>query len=141
MALLLEDLTRKVIGSFFFVYAKLGDGLLENAYSGALDLSLTAKGISVKREMPVAVHFEGVVVGNYRADLLVDNRLIVEVKTGAAITESHERQLRNYLRCSEIEVGLILLFGPKPSFRRFIYTNDRKQIVLNSVPRVFPPIQ
>ena len=141
MALLLEDLTRKVIGSFFLVYAKLGDGLLENAYVGALDLSLTGKGLSVKREMPVAVHFDGVVVGNYRADLLVNEVLIVEVKTGPTITGAHERQLRNYLRCSEIEVGLILLFGPKPKFQRFIYTNDRKQVVLDSVPRVFPPIQ
>ena len=141
MAILLEELTRKVIGAFFFVYAKLGEGLLENAYTGALELELVKRGHSVKREVPVAVSYEGVIVGHYRIDLLIDDLLILEIKTGPSIRESDERQLRNYLRCSNLEVGLVFLFGPQPKFRRFVYSNDRKQHIPEKSSRHFPPLQ
>lgn len=141
MALLLEDLTRKAIGGFYIVYSSLGYGLLENAYVGALFVQLTRMGLSVRREVPVDAFFEGVPVGHYRIDLLVNDQLIIEVKAGRMLSEDDERQLRNYLRCSRLEVGLLFLFGPKPKFRRFVYSNDRKQHELNNDPRRFPPIR
>jgi GxxExxY protein len=140
MALLLEELTRTVIGRFYLVYSRLGYGLLENAYVGALELELRNDGLRVRREVPVKVRYEGTVVGHYRIDLLVNDLLIVEVKAGLGITDEHEMQLRNYLRCSTLEVGLIFLFGPQPKFRRFVYSNERKGIELESGPRRFPPI-
>ena len=141
MALLLEDLTRNVIGGFFLVYSQLGEGLLENAYVGALERELTKRGLTIRREIAVAVYYDGVVVGHYRIDLLVEDVLILEIKAGLAITEQHERQLRNYLRCSNLEVGLLFNFGPTPKFRRFVYSNARKQHILENAPRHFPPLQ
>jgi GxxExxY protein len=141
LPLLLEDLTRKVIGGFYYVHSSLGDGLLENAYVGALFVHLTRIGLAVRREVPVDVFFDGVPVGHYRIDLLVNDQLIVEVKAGPSLSEHDERQLRNYLRCSKLEVGLLFLFGPKPKFRRFVYSNARKSHMLDNDPRRFPPIQ
>ena len=79
------------------------------------------------REAPVRAYYKGAVVGSYRADLRVDRQLIVEVKAAPVLTGVHERQLLNYLRCSEIEVGIIVCFGMQPQFRRFIDTADRKR--------------
>ena len=141
MGLLFEDLTRMVIGAFYRVYSRLGYGLLENAYVGALQVELTRLGLDVRREVPIDALYEGVPVGHYRIDLLVGDVLIVEVKTASSLTESDERQLRNYLRCSNLEVGLLLNFGPSPKFRRFVYSNDRKRFNLENSPRHFPPIQ
>lgn len=141
MGLLFEDLTRTVIGAFYRVYSRLGYGLLENAYVGALQVELTRLGLDVRREVPIDALYEGVPVGHYRIDLLVGDVLIVEVKTASSITENDERQLRNYLRCSDREVGLLFNFGPAPKFRRFVYSNDRKRYELENDPRRFPPIQ
>ncbi|MEX2180368.1 MAG: GxxExxY protein [Gemmatimonadaceae bacterium] len=126
MPLLLEELTRSVIGRFYAVYDRLGYGLLENPYVGALEIELKKAGHEVAREMPIAVRYEGVVVGSYRIDLLVDRQLLVEVKAEPCLTGIHERQLRNYLACSDCEVGLVLCFGIQPQFKRFIHTQDRK---------------
>jgi GxxExxY protein len=141
MALLFEELTRTVIGGFFLVFSKLGEGLLENAYVGALERELIKRGLDVKREVPVAVYYDGLAVGHYRIDLLVNDVLVLEIKAGASISEQDERQLRNYLRCSNLEVGLLLNFGPAPKFRRFVYSNERKQHIPENAPRHFPPIQ
>jgi len=126
MALLLEQLTRTSIGRFYKVYNRLGYGLLEGGYTGAIEIELRKAGLHVDREVPISVQYDGEVVGTYRIDLLVEKQLIIEVKTGPAILEVHERQVRNYLKCSDLEVALLLLFGPAPKFRRFIHTNDRK---------------
>ena len=141
MGLLCEGLTRTVIGAFYRVYSGLGYGLLENAYVGALQVELTRLGLDVRRELPIDAFYEGIPVGHYRIDLLVSDVLIVEVKTASSITENDERQLRNYLRCSNLEVGLLLNFGPSPKFRRFVYSNDRKLFNMENSPRHFPPIQ
>lgn len=141
MGLLFEDLTRSVIGAFYRVYSRLGYGLLENAYVGALHVELTRLGLDVRREVPIDAMYEGVAVGHYRIDLLINGVLIVEVKAASSMTENDERQLRNYLRCSDREVGLLFNFGPVPRFRRFVYSNDRKRYELDNDPRRFPPIQ
>lgn len=138
MALLLEELTRQVIGRFYVVYNRLGYGLLENGYVGAFELELRKAGLKVAREVPVAVEYDFTVVGHYRIDLLIDDCLIVEVKTGTRILEEHEAQLRNYLKCSRHEVGLLFLFGPRPQFRRLIFTNEWKNTRLSD-PWVPPP--
>ena len=122
-----EELTRSAIGAFYEVYDVLGYGLLENAYVGALEAELTDRGHRVGREVPMAVEYKRRIVGSYRADLIVDGRLILEVKADAAVTGAHERQLRNYLRCSSIEVGLLLVFGLRAEFRRFVHSRPFKQ--------------
>ena len=97
---------------------------------GALVIELEKRGHRVEREVPIA----GVIIGSFRADLVVDNTLIVEVKAEPALTGLHERQLRNYLAGSVYEVGLLLGYGPKPEHRRVIHTRDRKNIPALSVP-------
>ena len=126
MALLHEKVTRVAIGRFFCVYNRLGHGLLEAAYAGALEIELRKTGLKVAREFPVAIAYDGIILGNYRADLLLDSSVVIEVKATAAIADDHLRQLRNYLKCSSLEVGLLFNFGPRPEFRRMILTNDRK---------------
>ena len=128
-----EGLTRSAIGAFYATYNKLGYGFLEPVYVGGLAIELGRRGHRVQREFAVPVLYDGVIVGSYRIDILVDDRLVIEVKAEAALTGVHERQLRNYLRCTNLEVGLILVFGVKPEFKRHIHTNNFKDH-----PRQFP---
>jgi GxxExxY protein len=115
-----------VIGGFHEVYKDFGFGFLEGVYANAFSVELRCRGLEVVREVPIEVVYRGVSVGNYRADMIVEGRVLVEVKAGKAISEADERQLLNYLKASNCEVGMLLHFGPKPKIRRFIYTNDRK---------------
>lgn len=120
------DLTEQIIGAFFEVYRDLGFGFLEGAYANALAVELGSRGLPCKREVPIKVAYRGVPVGCYRLDLLVANRVIAEVKSSKTVTEVDERQLLNYLRATDLEVGLLLHFGPTPKFRRLVYSNRRK---------------
>ena len=122
-----ESLTRGLIGSFFEVYDNLGYGLLENPYVGALKVEFSERGIRWESEVPVAVNYKGRLVGYYRTDFVIEGRVIVEVKADAKVTDAHERQLRNYLRCSSYELGLLFVFGLKPQFRRFVHTESFKK--------------
>lgn len=126
--LLHEDLTGKILGRCFKVYNRLGDGFIENPYVGALEHELRKAGLRVAREAPIAVEYDGVIVGSYRVDLLLEGVVILEAKAEERLTAQHERQLRNYLKASRLEVGILFNFGPKPEFRRCIHTNDRKQL-------------
>lgn len=89
-------------------------------------VELRFRGLDVVREVPSEVVYRGVPVGFYRADMTVNECLLIEIKATKTITDADERQLLNYLKASRIEVGLLLHFGPKPSFRRLTYTNERK---------------
>lgn len=120
-----EPLTSVVIGGFHTVFNKLGYGFLENVYVGALHQELVNRGLKVGREVPIAVYYNDTVVGTYRVDLMVENRLVLEIKAGQPTTQ-HQRQLLNYLRCTDVELGLLLCFGPRPVVRRFIYRNALK---------------
>lgn len=100
---------------------------MENPYVGALQFELSDRGLRVEREVPIAVDYKGRIVGSYRADLIVEGRLLLEIKADPSLTGVHERQVRNYLRCSGIELGLLLVFGIKPEFRRFLYTREMKR--------------
>ena len=122
-----DPLTHQVIGTFFEVYRELGVGFLEAVYCRALAISLADKRLVVESEVRIPVFFKGQPVGDYRADLLVERRLIVEVKAGEALGSVHRAQLLNYLRATTIEVGLLVNFGAKFGFERLLFTNDRKR--------------
>ena len=121
-----EGTTEKIIGVFYDVYNELGHGFLESVYEESMAIALREAGHQVIQQAPISVHFRGQVVGDFRADLLVNNEVIVELKAARAIESAHEAQLMNYLRATRIEVGLLMNFGPKAEFKRFIFDNDRK---------------
>jgi len=120
------DVTRWVIGAFYYVYNRLGHGFLESVYLKALAQTLERTGTRVRREAPMRVEFEGAVVGDFRADLVVDDRVIVEIKAVERVGRVHEEQLMNYLRASGLEVGLLLNFGPKATCRRLFNVRSRR---------------
>jgi GxxExxY protein len=123
-----EELTEKIIGIFYEVYNELGHGFLESVYEQALSIALAEKGIFFQRQIAIPVWFRGHQIGDFRADLLVDNKVILELKAGRAIEVAWEKQLLNYLRATQIEVGLLLNFGATAQFRRLVYDNERKKI-------------
>jgi GxxExxY protein len=115
------DLTEHVIGIFYAVYNELGHGFLESVYENSLALALRETGVAVVQQAPLRVDFRGHTVGEFRADLLVDNRLIVEIKAVSQLAPAHEVQLVNYLKATGIRVGLLMNFGPHPQFKRRIF--------------------
>ena len=120
--LLCADITKRVIGAFFEVYADLRYGLAENLYAAALQIVLEERGLEVTREAVIDVAFRGHRIGNYRADFVVENAVILELKAGAFLPPGSREQLLNYLRLSRIEVGLLLFFGPVPDFQRVVHS-------------------
>jgi GxxExxY protein len=120
------EITRSVIGSFYQVYKELGHGFLETVYADALSLVLRAEGLSVCREMPIRVYFRGNVISRFRADVVVDGKVLVEVKAVPRLEPIHGAQLLNYLRATVLEVGLLLNFGRRPQFRRLRFDNAFK---------------
>ena len=127
-----EDITGPIIGAFYDVHNKLGTGFLEKVYENSMAHLLRLRGFNVLEQAAILVHFEGVVVGEYYADLLVAERVIVELKTAERIHPEFLAQLSNYLRATNIEVGLLLNFGRQTSFKRVILTNDRKPAAINT---------
>ncbi|HWP44997.1 MAG TPA: GxxExxY protein [Blastocatellia bacterium] len=121
-----RELTERIIRGFYDVYNELGPGFLESVYQEALVIALAASGLRVERQVAIPVWFRGHQIGEFRADLLVDNAVILELKAARTIERSHEAQLLNYLRATDIEVGLVLNFGPQPQFKRFAFDNRRK---------------
>jgi GxxExxY protein len=122
--LLEEALTRSVIGCFFDVYNTLKFGLLESLYSRALELELVSRGHRVAREFGVRMSYKGTELGVQRLDLVVDEKLVVEIKSTRDLHKAAVRQVYNYLRASNLELGLLLHFGPAPTFYRVYAPND-----------------
>ncbi len=123
------DITDKILSAFFkVVYPELGYGFLEKVYENAMMIALNTAGVCVRNQVPIPVHFQGKLVGEYAADLLVEECVIVELKAVSRLLAEHEAQLLNYLRATPYEVGLLLNFGPKPEFIRRAFNNDRKTI-------------
>ncbi|MEO8563850.1 MAG: GxxExxY protein [bacterium] len=120
LPLLERELTGRIIGAYYECYNELGFGFLESVYRRALAIELRARGIRVAEEASVEVAYKGVVVGAYRIDLLVENRVVVEIKASSVLGPTDRQQLLNYLRATELHVGLLLHFGPEPSFFRFV---------------------
>ncbi len=115
------DLTDRVIGVFYAVYNELGTGFLESVYENALALALREAGLVVQQQACLTVRFRNQVVGEFRIDLLVAERLIVELKAVSQLAPAHEAQLVNYLKASGLHVGLLLNFGPRPHFKRKVF--------------------
>jgi len=121
-----SDLTGKIIGAFFQVHKELGYGFSEKVYENALAIILREQGLDVKQQVPLKVYFHKQVVGEYVADMIVNDVVLLELKAAQKLNEDHAAQLLNYLKATEIEVGLLLNFGPQAEFRRKIYDNDKK---------------
>jgi GxxExxY protein len=120
------DLTEKLIGIFFNIHNEVGHGFLESVYEQAFSVVLAENNIFFQRQMAVPVWFHGQQIGEFRADLLVDGKVLVELKTGRDIEPAWEKQLLNYLRATDVEVGLLFNFGPNAQFKRYAFENDRK---------------
>lgn len=126
-ALLHGEITDKIIKGFYYVYNELGPGFDEKVYENALASWLRNRGFKVDQQKQVLVYFEGQIVGDYRSDLIVNDLVIVEAKVLRTIAPENEAQLVNYLKATDLEVGLLLNFGPEPEFRRRVFTNEKKK--------------
>ena len=116
-----KELTEHVIGVFFDVYRDLGHGFLESVYENAMAIALRESGLLVIQQAPIAVMFRGHAVGEFRADLQVENRLIIELKAVSVLAANHEVQLVNYLKATGVRLGLLLNFGPRAQFARRVF--------------------
>src|SRR5262245_33806497 len=114
------ELSHQIIGAFFEVYNELGYGYLEAHYSKALDLVLRRRGLAVEREHEVIVMFQGARLGIHRLDMVVERRVVIELKSTERVPEGARRQLRNYLAATGIELGLLLHFGPAAKYYRIL---------------------
>ena len=121
-----KELTEKIIGLFYKVYNKLGYGFLEKVYENAMMIEFKKEGIPAVAQSPIKVLYEEEIVGEYYADILVATKVIVEIKATRNLALENEAQLLNYLKATDIEVGLLLNFGPKPQIKRKAFDNYRK---------------
>ncbi len=121
-----QELIDVILKQFYRIYNDLGYGFLERVYQNALYFALVEQGLKCETEKPIKVYHDGHVVGDYRADLLVENCVILELKACEELNPAHEAQMINYLRATEIEVGYLLNFGKNAKFSRKIYSNNRK---------------
>ncbi len=125
---LFKDLTSRIISGFYKVYNTLGFGFLEKVYENALKIELEKMGFIVERQKSINVYYDEILVGEYYADLIVDGKIILELKAAESLIEEHELQLINYLKATEMEIGLLLNFGKKPEIRRKIFSNLRRSV-------------
>jgi len=121
-----RELTERLMGIYFTLYNELGDGFLESVYEQAFPVVLAENNILFERQIAIPVWFHRIQIGEFRADLLVEKKVLIELKTGRDIDSAWEKQLLNYLRATDIDVGLLFNFGPTPQFRRYACENDRK---------------
>jgi GxxExxY protein len=126
MHLLHKNITDIILKSFYKVYNNLGYGFLEKVYENALLYELRNQGLDCEKQKPIKVYYEQIQVGEYYADIIVNECIILELKAAESIAEEHEFQLINYLKATEIEIGLLLNFGKNPEFKRKIFTNNKK---------------
>lgn len=126
MELLHKDLTDIILKTFYEVYNELGYGFLEKVYQNALLIELRNNGLTVTPQKRIKVYYKGDEVGDYYADLIVEDKIILELKAVEYIVEQFENQILNYLKGTDCEVGLLLNFGKRPEFRRKVFENKRK---------------
>jgi len=122
-----RELTEKIIGTFYDVYNELGHGFIESVYEKSLAIALREQGLEVLQQIAIPVWFRGVQVGDFDADLMIERVVIAELKSARSIDPAHIAQLLNYLKATEIEVGLLLNFGPRPEIKRLLFDNPRKR--------------
>lgn len=116
-----SDITERIIGAFYDVHNVLGYGFLESVYRNALVIRLKKAGLKAEVEVPIKVHFDGQIIGDFRADILVENKVILELKAAREIDPAHIAQTLNYLRATQLEVALILNFGREPKIKRLYF--------------------
>lgn len=121
-----KELTEKIIRIFYKVYNKLGYGFLEKIYENALMIEFRKEDIPACSQFAIKVFYEHEMIGEYYADVIVDNKVILEIKATSGLAKEHEAQLLNYLKATDIEVGLLLNFGPQPEVKRKAFDNLRK---------------
>ncbi|MBC8392895.1 MAG: GxxExxY protein [Deltaproteobacteria bacterium] len=122
-----SELTDKIIRAFYKVYNTLGYGFMEKVYENALIIELQKMGLNIIQQQKLKVYYDSQIVGEYFTDIIVNDLVIIELKAAESISNEHKNQLINYLKATEIEVGLLLNFGKIPEFKRVIFTNDRKK--------------
>ena len=121
-----SEITEQIIKDFYNVYNTLGYGFLEKVYENAMLIELRKVGLSAIAQQPIRVYYDSVEIGVYFADILVENKVILELKTAEGIASENEAQLINYLRATDIEIGLVLNFGKKPQFKKKAFSNEFK---------------
>jgi len=121
-----QDITERIIKAFYNVYNSMGYGFLERVYENAMMIELKSLDLQCEKQKQIKVYYKDENVGEYFADIIVEGKVIIELKAAETIIEEHEHQLLNYLKATEIEVGLLLNFGKKPQFKRQIYENTYK---------------
>ena len=121
-----SDITDKIIKAFYNVYNQLGYGFLEKVYEHAMLLELSKIGLGCQNQFPIKVYYDNKEVGDYYADILVENVVVVELKAAENLCPEHECQLINYLKATDLEVGLLLNFGKEPQLKRKVLTNEFK---------------
>ncbi len=122
-----KEITEQIIGAYYDVYNDLGYGFLERVYQNAMYFELLDRGLKVEAQKNIQVYRNGRLIGSYYADLLVNDVVIVELKAAASLVEAHEEQLVNYLKATNLEVGLLVNFGTEPKFERKVWTNQNKK--------------
>ena len=124
-----SELTREIIGCFYHVYNQLGYGFLEKVYENALCHELRKHGLVAVQQAPIVVWYDGLRVGEYYADILVNDKVLLELKSVSCLNDDHTAQLLNYLKATGKDIGLLLNFGPKPEVRRKIFQTVRTTTV------------
>ena len=122
-----EELTGKIISAFYSVYNTLGHGFIESIYHNAMIIEMVKRGLSVEIEKPITVYYGANVVGTFEADLVVEHRVIVELKAKEKLVPAHEAQLTNYLRATDMEIGLLFNFGKSAEIKRKLFENQFKR--------------
>lgn len=120
------EITEKILRAFFDLHTELGYGFSEKVYENSLAILMQERGLKIQQQMPIHVYFHGKVVGEYIADALINDVVVVELKAVSKLNEDHAAQLLNYLKATDYEVGLLLNFGQTAEFRRKVYDNERK---------------
>ena len=122
-----QDLTKSIIGLYYDVYNELGYGFLEKVYHNAMLIEFKKRGFEIDDRKELNVSYKNEIVGEYIPDIIVNNKVIIELKTVEYLIEIHENQLLNYLKATDCEVGLLLNFGKDPQFIRKVFTNEFKK--------------
>ncbi|KAF0140254.1 MAG: hypothetical protein FD122_2570 [Stygiobacter sp.] len=128
MEYLHADITDKIIKAFYHVYNVLGFGFLEKVYENAMLLELNSIGLHCEKQKPIEVYYKSKKIGEYFADIIVEDKVVVELKAAEGLIEEHEAQLTNYLKATKIEVGLLLNFGKTPQIKRKVFENQFKSV-------------
>ena len=121
-----EETTGRIIKIYYEVYNELGYGFLESVYQNAFIIELANAGLVSESEKKIVVYYQGRPVGTFEADLVVGGKILIELKSKEVLHPAHEAQLVNYLRATDIEIGLLFNFGKKPEFKRKFFSNENK---------------